>query len=133
MTPFDILMVFQSVRFMNTGVITFMLTKSNDFLRVRGVSKIASILVADILQTNVIRFLNITTNMKRLFAGSKSTQEEMDSSYNIMGTEWNLAERYTDVLKTLFLCLLYSSVLPTGFMYEFYNYLLTFQYHIIIV
>jgi hypothetical protein len=28
--------------------------------------------------------------------------------------QWNLAERYTDVLKTLFVGLFYSAILPTG-------------------
>ena len=30
------------------------------------------------------------------------------------GTEWNLAERYTDMTKTLFVSLFYASVLPAG-------------------
>ncbi len=30
------------------------------------------------------------------------------------GSTWSLGERYTDLLKTLFVALFYSSVLPTG-------------------
>lgn len=40
------------------------------------------------------------------------TQRAMDLFFQ--GQEWNLAERYTDLIKTIFLSLFWSAVLPTS-------------------
>jgi hypothetical protein len=53
-------------------------------------------------------------HLKRHFLGPRAaTQDAMN--LNFQGTEYELAERYTDMTKILFLCLWYSSIFPSSF------------------
>ena len=61
-----------------------------------------NILLADAFTTPCIRFFNIYDVMMRYVVTPlvARTQEEYNSAWQ--GAEWNLAERYTDMLKFIF-------------------------------
>jgi len=72
-----------------------------------------NILIADAGTAPVLRLLDIGGKLNMyVFSKSSLTQEKMNSFFT--GTKWNLAERYTDMTKTLFVSLFFSALLPTA-------------------
>jgi hypothetical protein len=72
------------------------------------------------LMTMMVMMTTTTTMMMmmmmmflgRYLAPQATTQTEMNLYFT--GVDWNLAERYTDMIKTIFLSLFWSSILPVG-------------------
>ena len=52
------------------------------------------------------------------------SQEKMNSAF--CGTPWNLAERYTDMTKTLFVSLFYMALLPAGLFITATSFIITY-------
>jgi len=78
-----------------------------------NLNQVQSILVADCFTTPVIRMLNIYEHaMHYVVAPTKKTQAQMNVLFR--GAYWNLAERYTDMIKTLFVGLFYSTIIPSS-------------------
>jgi len=101
------------VRWMNTAFIIYATSSHNQVLSLSTLGQIQSVLWADALTKPIIQLLDpIGFANRRIFAPYCKTQEKMDSYF--MGTEWSLAERYTDMTKTLFVSLFYSALLPQG-------------------
>ena len=48
-----------------------------------------------------------------------SLNQNKTKQQHFNGTYWNLAERYTDVTKTFFLCFFYSAIAPSGYLLAF--------------
>ena len=84
----------------------------------RETRKIQDILLADCFQTPLFRVLFALVSVelydKRIRGGRAKTQEELNHLYS--PTSWNLAERYTDIIKTLFVGIFYSPIIPTALM-----------------
>jgi hypothetical protein len=53
-------------------------------------------------------------HLKRHFLAPRATTQDA-MNLNFLGTEYELAERYTDMTKILFLCLWYCSIFPVSF------------------
>ncbi|CAN0310662.1 unnamed protein product, partial [Laminaria digitata] len=71
------------------------------------------ILIADAFTAPLIRLTNVVDLLGRKLVGSRAkTQAEMNVFFQ--GAFWNLAERYTDMIKTVFVGLFYSAIVPTG-------------------
>jgi hypothetical protein len=78
-----------------------------------NLGQIQSILIADCVTTPVMRILNIYEHvMHRVVAPTKKTQSQMNVLFQ--GAYWNLAERYTDMIKTLFVGLFFSTIIPSS-------------------
>lgn len=106
------------VRFANTAILTFLVTYYNQMLSQSLVAKIGTVLLFDMVLGPVLRWLDIYNLVNRYcIAKRRVTQAKMNEAFD--GTFFNLAERYTDVTKTFFVCLFYSSILPTGYGYAF--------------
>ena len=72
-----------------------------------------TILITDALLGPFLRAANITARLKRWFlAPHAPTQEKMNFYYK--GSSWHLGERYTDMIKRLFLSMFYMTLLPMG-------------------
>jgi len=100
-------------RCINTAFLLYLATDFEDMFSVKTLMQIQGILIADCLTTPLIRLLNIPDTLNRcLFARFKESQIEMNALFK--GTPWNLAERYTDMIKTLFVGLFYSTILPSS-------------------
>jgi hypothetical protein len=78
-----------------------------------AISQIQVILLSDTLFYAAYKLYDPLTFLPRIFvAPYLRTQRELNSYYH--GKSWNLAERYTDVLKTVFTALFFLVPLPTG-------------------
>ncbi len=107
-----------AVRICNAVLITFLVTEYDQMLSLSLASKISSLLVLDIVFGPTLRILDIYNLIMRYVVAKKArTQAKMNTAFN--GTYWLLAERYTDVTKTFFLCCFYSAIVPSGYMLAF--------------
>jgi len=86
------------------------------YLNTEFVAKVQSTIQADIT-LSLARVMDGPRLAKRALArfAKPATQTQLNKMYE--PTKWNLAERYSDSIKTLFTCLFYVSVLPTGLGY----------------
>jgi hypothetical protein len=112
-------------RWMNTAIIIFLTTPHNDTLQEDNLNQIMSILIADAFTTPVLRFIDINTKLQQLFlAPLARTQDKMNTYFT--GTNWFLAERYTDMTKTAFVSLVYAAILPQGLFVSVIAFLMCF-------
>lgn len=102
------------LRFVNSAILTFLVTPNNAFLTTETISKVLNILVIDLIFTCTVRVVDPGTRFTRYVLGRKAlTQDKLNDYFR--GVLWNLGERYTDMFKTLFVCLFYSAIAPTAY------------------
>lgn len=100
-------------RLFNTAIVTWLATPYEHTLDPRFIESIQMILVFDMILTPILRFLDIAERVKQMILAPRSkTQAKMDQYFQ--GTNFWIAERYTDLLKTAFVALLYVSLVPSG-------------------
>ena len=115
-STFQISMMFKltAVRFCNTAIVTFVVTRNCKMLSMVGVKAIMIVLLFDLLLNQTLRFIDIYNHFFRYFiAGKALTKEKLYTYWR--GTYWNLGERFTDILKSFFVGLFFSTLVPTGF------------------
>lgn len=96
-------------RCINTALLMYVVTDYTDVFGQANLSQIQSILIADCVTTPIMRILNIYEHvMHYVVAPTKHSQTEMNLLFR--GAYWNLAERYTDMIKTVFVGLFYRWV-----------------------
>lgn len=101
------------VRCVNSAVLIYLATPYKEKFSAEALEHIMSILIADAISTPFFRLLDIGGLFRRhVLTKYVVTQEEMNVLW--MPSEWSLAERYTDMMKTLFVGLYYSVPLPAG-------------------
>jgi len=95
------------------------------YLNTEFVAKIQTTLQADIT-LSLGRLADGPLLLKRVFLSrlGKNCQEDLNKCF--VTTKWDLAERYSDSIKTLFLCLFYVSILPTGLGYATFAFALAY-------
>jgi hypothetical protein len=121
----SLLMKLVIARWMNTAIIIFLTTPHNDTLKEDNINQIMSILVADAFTTPILRLIDINTKLKQfLLAPLAKTQDKMNTYFT--GTNWFLAERYTDMTKTAFVSLVYAAILPQGLFVSVLAFLMCF-------
>ena len=102
------------VRFMNTAILTFVVTKNCKMLSLTTNKAIMLILILDLIVNQAVRFLDFYNLCCRCYSARQmKTKQMLNAKWR--GTYWNLGERYTDILKTFFVALFYATMLPTGF------------------
>ena len=102
-------------RWMTTGFIVWGIRDFTETLKAVFLSKVSAVLFADAFTTPVLRFMDLGSRYSHNFAAKKaSTQEKMNSMFQ--GTPWFLAERYTDMTKTLFVSTFFGVLLPSGYL-----------------
>ena len=71
------------------------------------------------------RLLDVYNLVMRYGMGKRAAdQQALNRLFG--GTYWRLAERYTDVSKTLFVCLFYASIVPSGYAIVAVCFLITY-------
>lgn len=121
----SLLMKLVIARWMNTAIIIFLTTPHDETLSETNMEQIMSILIADAFTTPVLRFIDINTKLQQLFlAPLARTQDKMNTYF--MGTNWFLAERYTDMTKTAFVSLVFAAILPQGLFVSVIAFLMCF-------
>ncbi|CAN0191938.1 unnamed protein product [Discosporangium mesarthrocarpum] len=115
LTDLQASMMFKLVitRMVNSAFLLYLVTPIKEQLTVELMQSVFSILIADAFTTPIFRLTNVWDLFLRTYVAPKvKTQAEMNVFYQ--GAEWHLAERYTDVIKTLFVGLFYSAIAPSG-------------------
>lgn len=100
-------------RWVNTAVVITIITPFTATLSSSGglISQIYALFFAEIVTTNVIQVLDPFGHLQRHFLAPRAhTQDAMN--INMQGQEVELAERYTNMTKILFLALWYSAIFP---------------------
>jgi len=101
------------LRWMTTGFIVLLVRDVATTLDEEFIKKIWAILLADALTTPCLRLLDPGSRLGRYYFSKKAeTQEKMNSYF--LGTSWFLAERYTDMTKTIFVSLFFAAIFPQG-------------------
>jgi len=100
-------------RWMTAAIVIWLVRGFENTLKESFMTKAAAVLFADAFTTPVIRMMDPAGRYGRAFAAKKAkTQEKMNSFFT--NTAWFLAERYTDMTKSLFVGLFYSTLYPGG-------------------
>jgi hypothetical protein len=97
----------------NTAVVITIIVPFTSALTAGGglISQIYTLFFADIFTTNVIQLLDPLGHLKRhLLAPRAHTQDAMNLQFQ--GTQFELAERYTNMTKILFLAFWYCAIYP---------------------
>mmetsp|Transcript_38364 Transcript_38364/g.41590 ORF Transcript_38364/g.41590 Transcript_38364/m.41590 type:complete len:1014 (+) Transcript_38364:119-3160(+) len=103
-------------RWVNTAVVFFIITPFNDTLNEKNglIPQVLTLFYSDMIITNLLALSDPLGHLNRhVLAPRAKTQDAMNIYFK--GTEYDLAERYTDLTKILFLNLFYCSIFPTSF------------------
>lgn len=89
------------VRCANSGLLIYLAAKYNEVFALTHLESVQNILIIDAIATPVLRFLDLDGYFYRYVIGySAISQDELNALWS--GNDWTLAERYTDMLKTVF-------------------------------
>lgn len=103
-------------RWMTAAIVIWLVRGFENTLKESFLTKAAAVLLADAFTTPVLRLLDPFGRLGRHHsAKSAKTQEKMNSYFT--NTAWFLAERYTDMTKSLFVGLFYSTLYPGGLLW----------------
>lgn len=104
-----------AARWTISALVVYAITYWSDTTEVDKLKSIMAILMADAVTSPAIRVLDVFGKIKRYaLAPFARTQEAMNSLY--LGGSWFLAERFSDMTKTVFICMFYSAVMPAAFL-----------------
>jgi hypothetical protein len=81
------------------------------------IGAIQAVLLADALTSPIIRLLDIGGNVNRFILAPISGTDARAKALNA-GTDYLLAERYTDLCKTILMSLFFSAIFPLGYFYS---------------
>ena len=102
------------VRFFNTAIMTFLLTPAGEILDPSTITNVQAILIADLIYPAISRLLDIYNLVMRYGVARTATHQAAMNEY-FRGTEWKLAERYTDTSKTIYVAFFYGAIIPSGY------------------
>ena len=113
-------------RWVNTAIVITIVTPFTRTLTNGGLlQSIYAIFFAEILTSNAIQLADIWGHTQRhVLAPRAKTQDLMN--LNMKGTDFELAERYTNMTKVLFLCFWYNSIYPASFFMGFVALYITY-------
>ena len=112
-------------RWLTTAIIIWNVVPFDETLTAGFITKVATVLFADAFTTPIIRAMDPAGRFARNYsAKSAPTQEKMNSFFE--NTAWFLAERYTDMTKSLFVGLFFASIYPIGLVFSFLSFVMCF-------
>jgi hypothetical protein len=102
-----------AVRCINSAFINFHITDYEKTLSEKSLATIQAILLWDMFFTPLLHMIDPVGIVKRVvYSRFAVTQDGLNHLY--AGSDWNLADRYTDMIKTLFVAMFYSVLMPHG-------------------
>lgn len=100
-------------RAFNSAVIIYLLMDFVDVLAPYNLLQIQAILIANLTTTPLLQMLSLyDLCMRKVFGPFAKTQKRLNMFYS--GTYWQIAERYTEITKTVGIALFFKPILPTG-------------------
>ncbi|CAM9375034.1 unnamed protein product, partial [Chrysoparadoxa australica] len=110
---FSMMLKLVAARCVNSAFLLWLSTSFEDQFSEETITEVVFILLADAFVTPLMRLANLWDRFMHAFVAPKAkTQAEMN--FYFQGAYWELAERYTDAVKTVFVGLFYASIVPTG-------------------
>jgi len=110
-------MIIALFRWTTTAIIYFLVTPFYDTLDGANeglIFKIEYLFVSDIIVSNLYALVDPIGHIQRHYSAPRAkTQDAMNILFE--GLPYELAERYSDMTKILFLCMFYSSIFPFSF------------------
>lgn len=108
-----------AARWFTSSIILYVvgLDHSTQILSPYYIGSIQAVLLADALTSPVIRLMDISGNLKRFVLAPMAGTDDRAKAFN-QGTDWLLAERYTDLAKTVLMSLFFSAIFPAGYWYS---------------
>ncbi|CAM9599348.1 unnamed protein product, partial [Phaeothamnion confervicola] len=103
-----------AAQWMNTAFIIYITKPQEDILDYTYVKQVSAILWADAFTNPILLVLDIGGRVNRFFFAKRATTQLKMNSY-FQGTSWFLAERYAAMVKTVFVCLFFSTIFPLGY------------------
>uniref|UniRef100_K3W946 CSC1/OSCA1-like cytosolic domain-containing protein n=1 Tax=Globisporangium ultimum (strain ATCC 200006 / CBS 805.95 / DAOM BR144) TaxID=431595 RepID=K3W946_GLOUD len=100
-------------RVFNGAIVIYLLTDFTDMLSEQNLLQIQAILIANLVTTPVLQLVSVYDRvMQWIYGPLAKTQKKLNQYYS--GTYWQLAERYTQITKTVGTALFFKSLIPTG-------------------
>ena len=82
-------------------------------------------LLADAITNPIVRLMDMGGNFKRHVMAPIAGTDERAKAWEL-GTDWLLAERYTDLAKTMLMSMFFSAIMPTGYWYSAFSCFISF-------
>eukprot|EP00541_Cyclophora_tenuis_P005816 CAMPEP_0116559546 /NCGR_PEP_ID=MMETSP0397-20121206/10460_1 /TAXON_ID=216820 /ORGANISM="Cyclophora tenuis, Strain ECT3854" /LENGTH=448 /DNA_ID=CAMNT_0004085335 /DNA_START=325 /DNA_END=1671 /DNA_ORIENTATION=- len=99
-------------RWANTAVVITAITPFTNTVTNKGLlESVFSIFVADLVVSHSLQLLDVVGQIKRHYLAPRAPNQDM-MNLHMSGSRFELAERYTNMTKTLFLALWYSALFP---------------------
>mmetsp|Transcript_28519 Transcript_28519/g.63650 ORF Transcript_28519/g.63650 Transcript_28519/m.63650 type:complete len:992 (-) Transcript_28519:354-3329(-) len=89
------------------------------------VGSVQAALFADAITSPIIRFLDLAGTFKRYVMAPLASTDERAKEL-VQGTDWLLADRYTDLAKSVLMSLCFSAIFPLGYFYSAFACFLSF-------
>jgi hypothetical protein len=105
------------LKWVNTAIVTTLILPFTDTAQEgKGflINSVWAIFATEMLLNPLINFSDSWGNIQRHFLGPRSPDQQR-MNLNFRGGHVDLAERYTEMTKILFLCFFYSAIFPAGF------------------
>jgi hypothetical protein len=108
-----------AARWFTSSIILYVvgLDHSSQMLSPYYIGSIQAVLLADALTSPIIRLMDVAGNAKRWILAPIAGTDDRAKAFN-QGTDWLLAERYTDLAKTVLMSLFFSAIFPVGYWYS---------------
>jgi hypothetical protein len=108
-----------AARWFTSSIILYVvgLDHSTQILSPYYIGSIQAVLLADAITSPIIRLMDVVGNLKRWVLAPIAGTDDRAKAFN-QGTDWLLAERYTDLAKTVLMSLFFSAIFPVGYWYS---------------
>ena len=101
-------------RCINSAVLLYIACSYNKQFGIDNLRQIQSVLIADAIATPLFRLFNLYDYFNRYVIAPMTSKTQQEYNTIWQGASWTLAERYTDLIKTIFLGLFFAVPLPSG-------------------
>ena len=122
----SILFKLLSARCVNSAFLIYFSTPYRETFGLENLERIQNILLADAITTPIFRLINpVDLGMRYVMAPLMSqTQAQYNKFW--LGAKWNLAERYSDVLKSVFIGCFFAPLVPSGLFITTFAIIMTY-------
>ncbi|CAM9129404.1 unnamed protein product [Chrysoparadoxa australica] len=114
-----------AARVLTTAVLIFISTDWDNWLREDTLAEVQTLLITDAFLSPAIRLLSIPYHIRRYMAAHHS-KSQSQANMLMEGSLYSLAERYTAMIKTVYLAIFFAAVVPTGLFITALALLVTF-------
>jgi hypothetical protein len=109
----SLLLKLVSVRCINAAVLIYLASPFDSTFALTRIQAVQNTLLADAVLTPLLRILDPYILYRRYYLSRyATTQAEMNNLWR--SQDWTLAERYTDIIKSIFMSFFYAVLLPSG-------------------